>query len=434
VLARQERSHEGAAFNTALHGPLGASGIDAAEIILAKDTGPGGGGAPPPVSPFPVSLPDPLHDKDKELNDAFAHAKAQVTSIDIPLIIVACNTGGDRPYVAQKPFEMHYSASLLKVAAMYAAYQLRATVNGFAANLDLTKITTEKALFQAIGRAFDNDIRTSVPLIHARLGGNDAAKLPNYEAVFEATMGASQWELDFSGKVDFSNQAFFNKKGDLRAMSGQSFRMELDAMIEHSDDYSSSYCIRRLGYSYINGLLAKAGFFGAKGGIWLAGDYTASWPEVRIRSVNDADAMQVTNVYQMARLVSLLEDDDLVQFPGASGVGTGGKTMKDLMTGAVTGRSRSVLGTAQAATSGFTVERCKIGIGPLKGGQCHTIPSKGCVASEASVLKHSSGRRFVTVWQNLKDSSALDVLRLARLIELTMDEYDRRLKASGRTP
>jgi hypothetical protein len=435
VLARQERSHEGEAFDAAVHGPLGASGIDAAEIILAKDTGSGGGGAPPPVSPFPVSLSDAFHDTDQKLKDAFAHAKAHFRTNallpsglqsfdDIPLIIAAVNTGGDRPYVAQKPLEMHYSASMLKVAAMYAAYQLRATVNDFAATLGF-KVTTEKALFEAISRAFDRDIRKGAPRIQALGASTREARPPQYAEVFAVKKGTSQWELDFSPTLDFRNKAFFASKGDDRKDFGQSFRSELDRMIQDSDDYSTSYCIRALGYSYINGLLAKAGFFSKDSGIWLAGDYTTTFAGVTVNTVNDRFAMQVTNVYQMARLVSLLEDDDLVQFQAAPVAGSG-RTMKDLMRGAVTGKYPSMLKRA-TPPAGFTVELCKIGAGPLKGGKCEPLPQRGCVASEVSVLKHSSGRIFVTCWQNLKDSLDRDWHHIARVIELTMDEYHRRL-------
>src|SRR5262245_57626501 len=46
----------------------------------------------------------------------------------IPIVIMALNDDGSRPVAGQREFEMFYSGSLLKVAAMYAAFQLRVAV------------------------------------------------------------------------------------------------------------------------------------------------------------------------------------------------------------------------------------------------------------------------------------------------------------------
>ena len=54
-------------------------------------------------------------------NVAFSHLPDPRT---IPIAIMALDAGGSRPVAGQREFEMFYSGSLLKVAAMYAAFQL----------------------------------------------------------------------------------------------------------------------------------------------------------------------------------------------------------------------------------------------------------------------------------------------------------------------
>jgi hypothetical protein len=72
----------------------------------------------------------------------------------------------------------------------------------------------------------------------------------------------------------------------------------------------------------------------------------------------------------------------------------------------------------------------KIGVGQLKkgvGGREGSCvgPGLGCVLSEAAILRHSSGRHFVTVWQNVPYESAplLGVQRIAAIVQKTMDDY-----------
>src|SRR5690606_2041865 len=137
--------HEVSAFNNAPFGPLGSSGPDAAKVLLASDTQSAkttGGGVAPALSPFPGRFTDPLTVNSSTFNgpldSAFlgalnaAAVDSRFSSLgsvrDIAIDIVSFEPDGTRIVTGQNDFLMMYSGSLLKAAAMYAAFQLHAAV------------------------------------------------------------------------------------------------------------------------------------------------------------------------------------------------------------------------------------------------------------------------------------------------------------------
>ena len=79
--------------------------------------------------------------------------------------------------------QMHYSASLLKVAAMYAAYQLRQSANNFATSV---ADATADDLFNHMSASMDPLIAPAVPLISSNPQITQAMKVPKYRSVFAA--------------------------------------------------------------------------------------------------------------------------------------------------------------------------------------------------------------------------------------------------------
>src|SRR5262249_27231661 len=158
-------------------------------------------------------------------------------------------------------------------------------------------------------------------------------------------------------------------------------------MITVSDNSSAAQCVHGSGYGYLNGALVSAGFFNPaiNNGVWLAGDYTSSYPYFRIQSVNDGLVAQATTVLHLARLYTLMYDGTLV---GGISIGE----MLDLLAKAVAVPEVFI---NRASGLNFTVTHTKVGLGPLK-------PANGGinVYSEGSILKHNSDREFVAVWQN----------------------------------
>src|SRR5690606_18312961 len=102
--------------------------------------------------------------------------------------------------------------------------------------------------------------------------------------------------------------------------------------------------------------------------------------------------------------------------------------MKELLKDAIVDpAAKSLLETALPS---LNVLGSKIGVGNLKKGpgggegSCREA-GKGCVLSEAAILRHSSGRLFVTVWQNVpwESDARLGVERIAFIVNKTMDDY-----------
>jgi hypothetical protein len=345
-------------------------------------------------------------------NAAFSHLPDVRT---IPIAIMALDASGARPVAGQRESEMFYSGSLLKVAAMYAAFQLRVAVNDLAATFAPAVVDTPGKLFQRISATFDRQIDDSIPRIRDAPRVTPAMRIPKYPTVFEAAMVGGVWRLRFNGA------------------RADSFAGHLRRMIVGSHNESAGFCIRALGYSWINSVLQSAGFlnfgFPRSEGIWLAGDY-ADQPTVDIMSVNDEKVKQATTCFHMAWLFGLLHDKKLVKNTVDSCTGmSGNDEMLSLLRDAVCDPDAPSL--LNRVPHSFTVLGSKIGVGQLKNGSCRDDATKNrCVFSEGAILRHpSSGRRFVVVWQDLTFLRAhpswwTDGLkRIVAIIQNTMDDY-----------
>ena len=405
------------------------------------------------VSPFPPGFADPLAKDDKKLSDSFKAALkavkdnpdfAGLPGIDeLPIILVPLNDDKTRPFVGQRVAEEFYAGSMLKIAAMFAAFQLRHAVNQLAATLDSAKVTDQGKLFAAVRKAFDDPILKASDLI--RKAGTTGKRAPQYDRIFTAAQdGAGRWSVKFRADAD--------PKLD--------FDGHLKNMIVNSHNPSAGLCIQALGFSWIDGLLQKVGLFEASGrGIWLAGDYLdtkanidaahanpagdadmkeefdlgiSGWSEVRIPSKNDGPSKQATTCIHAARLLVLLFDDKLVAATGP--VDTANADMLSLLAQAVTGAGApSIVGRFPTAPAPFAVLQSKIGVGTLGNwGSCNRDPvtnhTNGCVLSKSMIVQQAAApqRKFAVVWQNVRDAGNDGFKQIARirdLIQKTMDGY-----------
>ena len=383
------------------------------------------------ISPFPDRFSEPSAPlaKREAFNRAFDAAVASalqdprspglVDLGDLPLTLVALDGDGARPLTGQRDFEMHYSGSLLKMAPMYAAFQLREVANQLAATLDVGIVDTQDKLFKEIGDTFDTQIDQSVERIRSANGVSREMRLPKYSTIFKAAVSNGKWKLEFN---------------DTTPTPPDSFAVHLRDMIVGSSNASAGVCVRALGYSWINGLLQAAGFLDlsltGREGIWLAGDYGAQ-PTVDVDSRNDKLVKQASTTFHMAWLLVMLCDRKLVSntVDPATGL-SGNDEMLKLLELAVDATGGESLLKHLTPPPPFTVTHSKIGVGQLKRdpnapgtpGSCNT-PIHGCVYSEAAILRHSSGRRFVAVFQNMLDGRFSDLQRIANLIQKVMDSY-----------
>jgi hypothetical protein len=310
---------------------------------------------------------------------------------DAAVVIVALSDDpkAPRPYVGHDATRMFYSGSMLKVAAMYAAYQLRAAVNNLGPSLS---DGTDTQIFKQVSDALDPQIRAAVPRITGARGIRPDMLTPNYAKVFTITHG-TPIKFDFKAGPD---------DADKERRPASTFWVNLKRMIVGSYNISAMACIRALGYNTINGAIQSAGLFTplTDNGIWLAGDYSATWQVVTVKSDNDGQVKQATTCLDMAKLLVLINDDNLVQNDVHGHLDTGNLEMRGLLQQAVHHEhAKSLL---LRASPPFKVLQSKIGVGELKGGTCRDdIPKDRCTYSEAAVVENSARRKFVVVFQNL---------------------------------
>jgi carboxypeptidase C (cathepsin A)/GH25 family lysozyme M1 (1,4-beta-N-acetylmuramidase)/subtilisin family serine protease len=406
-----------------------------------------------PSDPFPSTrFANPLSDNQK-LTDAFHSALnavrsepdfAGLPSVDcLPIILVALNEdkARTRPAVGQLYANMYYSGSLLKIAAMYAAYHLRLAVNELAATVD-PRVTDPNLVFAAVRTAFDKKILSAADLIKGtKTTGN---RPPQYERIFTALRDMNgKWSVVF--RTDFAEH--------------------MEEMVVNSHAPSAGFCIQALGFSWINGLLQRAGFFdpASKHGIWLGGDYLldlssinaahaahlanphlhpshgeqefrlgiSGWQEVKVRSENDGMSKQATTCVDVARLFVLLHDGDLVK-DFVWRVNRASFEMLGMLSRAVTGSGApSLVAKFPLTPPPFTVLQSKIGAGTLgHWGTCNLVGANtnGCILSEAMIVKQKTPpcREFVVVWQDVKDGTndgSKQIARIRAIIQKTMDAF-----------
>jgi hypothetical protein len=149
-----------------------------------------------------------------------------------------------------------YSASLIKVAAMFAAFKLRAEAKALINDIQAGTVisTTQLDFFNKLKAKFNlGDAVTDI----SSVAGN--AKGPSYGDILSVTG--------------------FPTPSALVANFSSDFRTHLRKMIIPSDNCSAGECTVRLSFPYINVKLMEDGFYDktSKKGIWLCGDYIQSF-------------------------------------------------------------------------------------------------------------------------------------------------------------
>ncbi|MFD8543123.1 hypothetical protein [Streptomyces sp. NPDC059649] len=339
---------------------------------------------------FPDPLPD-LLTPDPGMTVALTAAQAQTgltfptlgVHLNCPLSVAAVrNPTGTSPSFAYAGFrdgEMHFSGSLLKVAAMLAAFELRQSASDFA----ITEgDCSANVVFNDVKSAFNADIQKAAPRFLSEAGITEQMRVPKYPRIFDSPRGLA------SGGCLMSFNA--------------AFAAHVRGMIVPSNNDDAAATIKALGYSWINGLLAKAGLFDpmTNRGIWLAGTFKPGppdpFPAVRVPSVNDGPSAQATTTIDMTRFLALLTEGATLDSRSVDGIAS---DMRDLLADAQSAGDSSFMTTGarqglNGLGAGFTITHSKIGLGPLNAG--------GDVASEATVLSHDdTGQQFLVVWQNL---------------------------------
>ncbi len=340
------------------------------------------------MRPFPEPKREPLQPT-VTLQAAFDAAMASTPQPpkSVPIAIVAIDpTGPPHPFAGQRLTELHFSASLLKVAAMYAAYELRAAAAALVSELELEA----DEVMAGLRTSFD-------PVIDAQrlpqLAGLDKKfLLPRYDEIFDPE----------SSPFDFS----------------QSFRDHLFGAIALGKNEHAAHCIHAIGFGYLTRAMGTAGFLNPSligkpaavaeaDSIWLAGDFNFGYPAQRIPCVNDTPVAQATSVRQMARLFTLLVGGELIED------GSSDAAMVKLLEEAFVA---NFLFLDADPSIHYVTQANKIGEGPVNSGP----PPVG---SEALIVEFS-GRLFVVAFQNLRLFQKPDsVFPVARVVDKTIAAF-----------
>jgi hypothetical protein len=188
-----------------------------------------------------------------------------------------------------------FSASLLKVAALFAAGELLSK-----AKAALPGAANSSTFFTNFNGALQTEVNNNAdPQILSMTFPSTApvALLPKTSSILNPTG---------FGTTSGPSVAFTN-----------AFNSNLTTMIVDSSDPGAAFCIDRLGYGFISAALIENKFFdpnnGTGVGIWLAGDYEQSVTVKRIPCVNDHPDTELTTTRQMCRLLSMIRLNQLPQ-------------------------------------------------------------------------------------------------------------------------
>ncbi len=362
------------------------------------------------IPPNTVPVP-PGNSLQKYLEKAYAEAIGagklgtqpaddSVAKLHVPISLFAhVRTGSGHHYAGIHDDEVHFSASLMKVAAMYAAFSLRAEARKLAAP---GGFANEGAFIAALKLKFKST--DAVPSIQSAGVGLE----PRYLDVLKVT--------GFGG-------------GTLQVEFNPSFVSHMSQMIVPSNNASAGECIRRLGYAYINVKLMNGGFYDrtTSKGIWLAADFVGG-TRVEIDSVNDGKVAQATTSRQMARFFSLIQlgtmiDESLLD----PALRTSNTEMKALLKEA---HGVDAAWISKFGPRRFDFEGVKVGLANLKP---NTPPKGEDVYSEGILLKwnadpaplpHNLSGDIAVCWQNLR-KGAFDtgVPAIAEMIEKAFSNF-----------
>jgi hypothetical protein len=363
-------------------------------------------------------------------------------NLQVPISLFAhANTGGLHEYAGVHHDDMHFSASLLKVAPMFAAFSLREEARKLAAP---GGFANANAFFNALKGKFSS-ADAVLPIRTAGVGLE-----PRYTDILSVTgFGGGTLAVNFIPAFYRSlleDRALYNDYLDVRAahnlgvdangrpienaasLAALARVSHLYKMIVPSNNASAGECIRRLGYAYINVKLMNAGLFNrdSSKGIWVAGDYVGG-TRVEVPSVNDGDVALATTSRQMATFFSLIQLKKLIDESNS-------EEMQDLLQEAQridpSWLSMNISRTAEAVRK-FKVERVKIGFANLKPNTPRTGPnvySEGFIArwtgDAADLAKRNLNGELAVCWQNVRVGSiASGFDGIAEVIEKAFENF-----------
>jgi hypothetical protein len=193
-----------------------------------------------------------------------------------------------------------FAASLVKIAALFAAYRLRERVREAAKSLGAAGGSDPLPRIEAAWK----------PKVANAIAGRPP-DFPKLDKIFSVSGPAGAWTIDFSDTgTPWADMEKLHAKG-VPNLGSLGFRDRMNLMISESDNRAAGSCIRDIGFQYLNGALAAEGLYdsGNSRGLFLGGGYDGGTVWGREKVVNTAQGATASAV---AHMLVLLETDRLV--------------------------------------------------------------------------------------------------------------------------
>jgi hypothetical protein len=289
-----------------------------------------------------------LGDADKTRLDKVAFAIAKLGTNENPVL-----------YAGVKDMDTLFTASLVKIALLYASFELVARTNVLAPTI---QANDPNDFFRQVKLAWDAPIAAAVPAI---------------------TSGA--WQ-----KVSFDQALVATGQGNKRfkvAIHPQQ-RTDLDTFFSNQlNSAAASRCMHRLGYSYVNGALAAGGFFDSVDQIWVASDFGGGWSQFLVPVATNGKSSEAARAASVAYLLMTMHRGTLVDAASS-------QEMRNILSNG--GAWLSL--TANPGSVSFTSLGAKVGHDKSADAKVGSVKSEGAFLDRG-------GTPFVAVWQNYPDVS-----------------------------
>lgn len=366
--------------------------------------------------------------------------------LHVPISIIAhAGQGAAHTIFGVHHDEMHFSASLLKAAAMFAAFKLLAEARALAKTPPSGGFNNQAAFFAALKQKFNS--ADAVPEITS--AGPSVGLEPRYPDILEVTgFGGSSLTVKFTPSFyksitedgalhkayrdirrddNLGNDADGNPIENARSRAALAKVSHMYRMIVWSENFSAGECIRRLGYAYINVKLMEAKLYdrNTQKGIWVGGDFRGG-TRVEVDSVNDGKVAVATTTREMAQLFSQIQLGLLIDAESSAG-------MKELLAEAQ--RFEPSWLTRDGARL-FLVEGVKIGVAnlkpnaPVKGPNVYSEgiianwDTTGALPDEKLPKDRNLSGILAVCWQNLREEQiATKFDGVAEVIENTVQDF-----------
>ena len=352
---------------------------------------------------LPIKQPAPLpHPLQHFLTDAYVAEKANLEPSDMvingfplrtrdaAISLVLIDDDGNNHHADINGTRMDYSGSLVKVAALYAAFDLRCAARQHAHDHDFPDTNAFLTSFASV-----IDTSTAVqPLKDAPQGHQ-----PQLTTIFKGFKATGPDEVAFTAN----------------------FQSNLNDIIHNE---SAGRIIRALGYSYINVSMMRGKFFDPDptklNGIWLAGDYSGEQilESVRVPVANDTvpgGSGQAITTREMSRMLYLVHTGKgFSHVTDAAERAAANQDMHAILMVQVSFFQNLTSTVRLTVSPAFSDDCSKVGIGTLGpiGTTGPSVISEGAVmywANETQVaafnditkFRRKLNRDFALCWQNM---------------------------------